>query len=51
MHNIIHHAISVGNHKTMADALTAAGQLYMLKGIGPFTVLAITFVDTEKMPK
>ena len=51
MHNNIHHTISVGNHKTVADALKAAGQLHMLKGTGPFTVWAITFVDTETMPK
>lgn len=50
MHDIIDTAVSAGNFKTLAAALTAAGLLDTLKGAGPFTVFAPTDEAFAKLP-
>ena len=43
--------IPLGNFKTLATALTAAGLVDTLKGPGPFTVFAPTDAAFAKIPK
>ena len=49
--DIVDTAVSAGNFKTLATALTAAGLIDTLKGPGPFTVFAPTDVAFAKIPK
>jgi len=49
--DIIDTAVSNGNFKTLATALTAAGLVDTLKGPGPFTVFAPTDEAFAKIPK
>ena len=49
--DIIDTAVSNGNFKTLATALTAAGLIDTLKGPGPFTVFAPTDEAFAKIPK
>ena len=51
MHDIIDTAVSAGNFKTLAAALTAANLIDTLKGAGPFTVFAPTDEAFAKIPK
>ena len=48
--NIIDTAVAVGQFKTLAAALTAAGLVDTLKGSGPFTVFAPTDVAFAALP-
>lgn len=50
MHDIIDTAVSAGNFKTLAAALTAANLIDTLKGAGPFTVFAPTDEAFAKLP-
>ena len=50
MHDIIDTAVSAGNFKTLAAALTAANLINTLKGPGPFTVFAPTDEAFAKLP-
>ena len=50
MHDIIDTAVSAGNFKTLAAALTAANLVGTLKGAGPFTVFAPTDEAFAKLP-
>jgi len=50
MHDIIDTAVSAGNFKTLAAALTAAKLIDTLKGPGPFTVFAPTDEAFAKLP-
>ena len=50
MHDIIDTAVSAGNFKTLAAALTAANLVDTLKGAGPFTVFAPTDEAFAKLP-
>jgi uncharacterized surface protein with fasciclin (FAS1) repeats len=49
--DIVDTAVSAGNFKTLATALTAAGLIDTLKGTGPFTVFAPTDEAFAKVPK
>jgi uncharacterized surface protein with fasciclin (FAS1) repeats len=49
--DIVDTAVSAGNFKTLAAALTAAGLVSTLKGPGPFTVFAPTDEAFAKIPK
>ncbi len=49
--DIVDTAVSAGNFKTLAAALTAAGLIDTLKGPGPFTVFAPTDAAFAKIPK
>ena len=49
--DIVDTAVSAGNFKTLATALTAAGLISTLKGPGPFTVFAPTDEAFAKIPK
>jgi uncharacterized surface protein with fasciclin (FAS1) repeats len=49
--DIVDTAVSAGNFKTLAAALTAAGLVETLKGKGPFTVFAPTDEAFAKIPK
>ena len=49
--DILDTAVSAGNFKTLATALTAAGLIDTLKGKGPFTVFAPTDAAFAKIPK
>jgi uncharacterized surface protein with fasciclin (FAS1) repeats len=49
--DIVDTAVSAGNFKTLAAALTAAGLIDTLKGPGPFTVFAPTDDAFAKIPK
>jgi len=49
--DIVDTAVSAGNFKTLAAALTAAGLVDTLKGKGPFTVFAPTDAAFAKIPK
>ena len=49
--DIIDTAVSNGNFKTLAAALTAAGLVDTLKGKGPFTVFAPNDAAFAKLPK
>ncbi len=49
--DIVDTAVSAGNFKTLAAALTAAGLIDTLKGKGPFTVFAPTDEAFAKVPK
>ena len=49
--DIVDTAVSAGNFKTLAAALTAAGLIDTLKGKGPFTVFAPTDAAFAKIPK
>jgi uncharacterized surface protein with fasciclin (FAS1) repeats len=49
--DIVDTAVSAGNFKTLAAALTAAGLVDTLKGKGPFTVFAPTDEAFAKIPK
>ena len=49
--DIIDTAVTNGNFKTLASALTAAGLIDTLKGPGPFTVFAHTDKAFAKIPK
>ena len=49
--DIVDTAVSAGNFKTLATALTAAGLVDTLKGPGPFTVFAPTDAAFAKVPK
>lgn len=51
MTNIVDTAITAGNFKTLATALTAADLIATLKGPGPFTVFAPTDEAFAKIPK
>ena len=48
--DIVDTAVSAGNFKTLATALTAAGLVETLKGKGPFTVFAPTDAAFAKLP-
>jgi uncharacterized surface protein with fasciclin (FAS1) repeats len=48
--DIIETAVAAGTFNTLAQALTAAGLIEMLKGTGPFTVLAPTDEAFAKIP-
>ena len=48
--DIVDTAVSDGNFKTLAQALTAAGLIDVLKGEGPFTVFAPTDDAFAKLP-
>lgn len=48
--NIVDTAVSAGQFKTLAAALTAAGLVDTLKGPGPFTVFAPTDAAFAKLP-
>ena len=50
MHDIVDTAVSAGNFKTLAAALTAANLIDTLKGEGPFTVFAPTDEAFAKLP-
>ena len=50
MADIVDTAISAGNFKTLAAAVTAAGLVPTLKGAGPFTVFAPTDAAFAKLP-
>lgn len=50
MHDIIDTAVSAGDFKTLAAAVTAAGLVPTLKGAGPFTVFAPTDEAFAKLP-
>jgi len=49
--DIVDTAVSAGNFKTLAAALTAAGLVETLKSEGPFTVFAPTDEAFSKLPK
>ena len=49
--DIVETAVTAGNFKTLAAALTAAGLVDTLKGAGPFTVFAPTDEAFAKVPK
>lgn len=49
--DIVDTAVSAGQFKTLAAALTAAGLVDTLKGPGPFTVFAPTDEAFAKLPK
>jgi uncharacterized surface protein with fasciclin (FAS1) repeats len=49
--DIVDTAVSAGNFKTLAAALTAAGLIDTLRGPGPFTVFAPTDAAFAKIPK
>ena len=49
--DIVDTAVSAGNFKTLAAALTAADLIGTLKGPGPFTVFAPTDAAFAKIPK
>ena len=49
--NIVETAVSAGNFKTLATALTSAGLIEALSGDGPFTVFAPTDEAFAKLPK
>jgi uncharacterized surface protein with fasciclin (FAS1) repeats len=49
--DVVDTAVSAGNFKTLATALTAAGLIDTLKGKGPFTVFAPTDAAFAKIPK
>ena len=49
--DIVDTAVSAGNFKTLAAALTAAGLIGPLKSKGPFTVFAPTDAAFAKIPK
>ena len=49
--DIVDTAVSNGNFKTLAAALTAAGLVDTLKGKGPFTVFAPNDAAFAKLPK
>ena len=51
MSNIVDTAIAAGNFKTLATALSAAGLIDTLKGVGPFTVFAPSDDAFAKVPK
>ncbi len=48
--DIVETAVSAGNFKTLAAALSAAGLVDTLKGAGPFTVFAPTDAAFAKLP-
>ncbi len=48
--DIVETAVSAGNFKTLAAALSAAGLVDTLKGPGPFTVFAPTDAAFAKLP-
>ncbi|NLY00769.1 MAG: fasciclin domain-containing protein [Rhodopirellula sp.] len=48
--DVVDTAVSAGNFKTLAAALTAAGLIDTLKGDGPFTVFAPTDEAFAKLP-
>jgi len=50
MNTIIDVAVADGHFKTLAAALTAAGLIDTLKGVGPFTVFAPTDDAFAKLP-
>lgn len=50
MHDIVDTAVSNGNFKTLATALTAADLIDTLKGAVPFTVFAPTDEAFAKLP-
>ncbi len=49
--NVVETAMAAGNFKTLTAALKAAGLVNMLKGTGPFTILAPTDEAFAKLPK
>ena len=49
--DVVDTAVSAGNFKTLATALTVAGLIDTLKGKGPFTVFAPTDAAFAKIPK
>ena len=49
--NVVETAMAAGNFKTLTAALEAAGLVDMLKGTGPFTILAPTDEAFAKLPK
>jgi len=51
MSNIVDTAVAAGNFKTLATALSAAGLIDTLKGVGPFTVFAPSDDAFAKVPK
>lgn len=50
MHDIIDTAVAAGSFKTLAAAVTAAGLVPTLKGVGPFTVFAPSDDAFDKLP-
>ena len=48
--NIVDTAVAAGQFKTLAAALDAAGLIYTVKGVGPFTVFAPTDAAFAKLP-
>ena len=50
MHDIIDTAVAAGTFKTLAAAVTAAGLVDTLKGVGPFTVFAPSDEAFAKLP-
>ena len=49
--DIVETAIAAGTFSTLAKALTAAGLVETLKGVGPFTVFAPTDEAFAKLPQ
>ena len=49
--DVVETAIAAGNFSTLAKALTAAGLVATLKGVGPFTVFAPTDEAFAKLPQ
>jgi len=50
MHNMVDNAVSAGNLKILAAALTASGLVHTLEGSGPLTVFAPTGDAFAKLP-
>ena len=48
--DIVETAVAAGTFNTLAKALTAAGLIETLKGVGPFTVFAPTDAAFAKLP-
>jgi transforming growth factor-beta-induced protein len=51
MNDIVDTAVAAGAFKTLVAAVTAAGLVETLKGVGPFTVFAPTDEAFGKLPK
>ena len=51
MNNIVDTAVAAGAFKTLVAAVTAAGLVETLKGVGPFTVFAPTDEAFSKLPE
>jgi len=51
MNDIVDTAVAAGAFKTLVAAVTAAGLVDTLKGVGPFTVFAPTDEAFGKLPK